>query len=193
MCGLTFELSTPKWLEVDRTLESFRHAGKKTRKSLHELKRGYVQWVEEEVWESAPSRLWDRMQAGLVLGAESFVQRILALARGEAGAVRRARNSGRERPGLAEVVKAVEEVKGEPLAQFKERRGDWGRDAVLLLGQEKAGCKLKALAQWAGAVDESAVSVAIRRLRQRMARHKALAQSMRRVEAALEADASKAC
>ena len=48
--------------------------------------------------------------------------------------------------------------------EFRDRRGDWGRDLVFWAGREYGGYTLRELGEWAGGVDYSAVSGAIARL-----------------------------
>ena len=175
----------PQWLAMQEVTEGFHFSGRKARRREVDRRKAYVQWVEEEVWENAVPSLWDGLRGGVVLGASEFAQRMLAAVRGEQKLVRRAREATRTRPSLATVVRAVEVAKGETLGGFKDRWGDWGRDAVLWLGQEVAGSKLKELAQWAGGLAESSVPVAIARLRRRAQEDKGLAQELKRVHAAV--------
>lgn len=176
----------PSWLAMEEVTEGFRFNGHKVRRREAERRRAYVQWVKEEVWENAVPTLWDGLRVGVVLGVGKFAQRMLAVVTGEEKLVPRVRKAARARPNLAIVVRAVEDAKGERLSGFKERQGDWGRDAVLWLGQEAAGSKLKELAQWAGGLDESSVSVAIARLRRRAQKDKKLALQLGRIQAALQ-------
>ncbi len=56
-------------------------------------------------------------------------------------------------------MKAVETVKQEKWSRFRDRRGDWGRDAALYLGRKHGGLKLKKLGELAD-VDYGSVSMA---------------------------------
>ena len=161
------EQARPCWLEVEASLEAFRHTGKRHRK-LSDAKclRAYVSWVEESVREDLPETYWERVRSGWWIGREAFGQRVRKLLHGEPAAVRveaeRARRQGRS---LGEVVRLVETERGQRLAEFAERRGDGGRDEILWLAREHTSLTLRQLAEWAGGVDPSAVSVAIARLK----------------------------
>jgi hypothetical protein len=99
---------------------------------------------------------------GLVLGTAEFALEILGARRGNP-------REQRELRGLARVVSwerimlEVERRKREKWEGFRERRGDWGRDAALWLGRRHGRLKLAELGRLAGGMDYGAVSVALRR------------------------------
>jgi len=57
---------------------------------------------------------------------------------------------------LEDIVKAVSSYKGEDWKQFVDRRGDWGRDMVLLLARKNTIMANKELTERVGGVDDSA-------------------------------------
>lgn len=72
-----------------------------------------------------------------------------------------------------EVVKAVENVKGESWNEFKDRRGDSGRDIVLSIARSSCGLTLRELGERAE-MSLDAVSKAASRVNRRMAVEKEL-------------------
>ena len=63
---------------------------------------------------------------------------------------------------------AVSSCKGEAWEQFVNRRGDWGRDMVLLLARKNTMITNRELEEHIGKVDDSAVAQAVRRLEKRI-------------------------
>ena len=70
------------------------------------------------------------------------------------------------------IVEAVEAVHGGRWEEFRDRYGDWGRDAALYLGRQRGRLKLEELARLSGGVGYTAVAQAIRRVRQQIDRDK---------------------
>ena len=79
-----------------------------------------------------------------------------------------------------EVVNAVETAKGEKWEQFAQRHGDWGRDLVLRVARECTGMTLRELGEAVGGMDYGAVSMAVRRIRLRMKRDRAIISAFNR-------------
>ena len=67
------------------------------------------------------------------------------------------------RPSWEAVVKAMERVRGEKWEAFRDRHGDWGREAALYLGRTRSGMRLRELGASVGGADYAAVSAAIKR------------------------------
>jgi chromosomal replication initiation ATPase DnaA len=57
--------------------------------------------------------------------------------------------------------------------EFRDRYGDWGRDAALYLGRQRGRLKLEELARVSGGMGYTAVAQAIRRVRQQIQKDKA--------------------
>jgi chromosomal replication initiation ATPase DnaA len=72
-------------------------------------------------------------------------------------------------------------VKGEEWAEFRDRRGDSGRDAALYVAQRRCGMRLRELAVAAGMKDYSTVSIAVRRFERRLAGSKRDRELLRQV------------
>ena len=85
------------------------------------------------------------------------------------------------RLGWEQIVKVVEELKQEKWEQFRDRRGDWGRDVALYLGRKRGGLKLKQLGELVG-VDYSSVGIALRRLELRCKQDPRWSRHLRQAE-----------
>jgi len=138
----------------------------------------YREFVEGAVRDGLVESPWERLEAGLVLGGKEFVGRMRRLAKGNAQQ-QPALRALQRRCGLAEVVRYVERVKGQPWAQFRDQHGDWGRDMVLWLGRKLCGAKLRELAELAGVTTEATVTVAVKRLEERMRREVELREKIK--------------
>jgi len=140
--------------------------------------------VEGRLREGQKEGLMARVKWGLVLGSEAYAERIrarLKVDRESAG-----RSWVRRRRSFEDVVKMVERVRGEPWAEFRDRKGDWGRDVVLWAARRYGGYKLRELAEKAGDVDYTAISMALKRLDLRAARDRLLAQVVKQVQSECE-------
>jgi REP element-mobilizing transposase RayT len=140
----------------------------------------YRREVEKQVKGEQKESPWQALKAGVVLGREAFVERVRQVATGDE----------REQPGLKalrvrvsfeDVVRAVEEEKGATWEQFYEKQGDWGRDLVLAIARRQCGLTLETLGKAAGGLRSVTVSMAIRRLAERLASDKKLQQTYRRI------------
>ncbi len=112
----------------------------------------------------------------MILGGADFARRVSrAATKGRSGAGRARRSAGAT---LAEIIAAVEQVKGESWADFRDRHGDWGRDLVFFLGRKDWAISLRELSAAAGGTDLVAVSMAGRRVPSRAKREPALRQAL---------------
>ena len=68
--------------------------------------------------------------------------------------------------------------------QFRDRYGDSGRDLVLWLGRKRCGLKLQDLAEAAGGLDYTSVSLAVKRFEKRRLQVKSLRQLAEQAEKA---------
>jgi len=156
--GLT---ETPPWLATREVLEML------GRGSQAERQRRYREFVDEPVREGVLVSPWERVEAGVLLGATEFVRRYRKLVHGnirEQPQLKRLRT----RPGLTEVVGAVERLRGEPWERFRDRHGDWGRDLVLYGARRHCGVRLRELAVAAGGLNYGSVAVAVQRFEKRL-------------------------
>jgi hypothetical protein len=80
--------------------------------------------------------------------------------------------------GWRQIVSAVQNVKGEPWETFRDRHGDWGREAVLWLGRRVGRMRLRELAQQMGGLDYSSAGTALGRFGRRLTTDRKLSHLM---------------
>jgi hypothetical protein len=76
------------------------------------------------------------------------------------------------------IVKAIESAKKEPWESFRDRYGDWGRDAALWLGRTVGRMTLAQLAEHIGGVDYTTAGAAAGRFDRRQRKERKLAATM---------------
>ena len=111
-----------------------------------EQRRRYRDCVETAAREELEQSPWEAIQEQVVLGGAEFLASLRKQIRGDSQEQRGARRLIEVRPGLEDVIAAVERGKGEKWDEFRDRQGDRGRDLVLQLGRRLCGLKLKELA-----------------------------------------------
>ena len=121
------------------------------------------------------------MLAGFVLGTESFARSLRQGLRIKEREQRQARKLARP-VSWPEIVSALEQARGEKWDDFSMRYGDWGRDAALWFGRRQGRLPLARLGELAGNMDYSAVSVAVRRFSQRIAKDTELRRKLDKIE-----------
>jgi hypothetical protein len=107
---------TPDWLECDTVLEL---GGKQT----SDRRRNYRDYVESAVREGLAESPWASLREQVVLGGTEFLAQLRGRVRGNDQEQRGARRLIQERPGLNEVIAAVEQVKAEKCEAFRDRPG----------------------------------------------------------------------
>ncbi len=160
----------PSWLHREAVLSRFGHGAR--------ARALYRRYVEEAIRSGHQESPLEEVKAGFVLGGEEFLEEVRARIRGDA----------REQPGLKEIVRplqfedivrVVSKHKGENWEKYASRRGDWGRDMVLLLARKNTMMTNRELAERAGGIDDSAVAQAVRRLARRIQENAGLARVLR--------------
>ena len=150
---------TPSWLHDAVVLSRF---GRGARGRV-----AYRRYVEEAIRSGIAESPLEEVKAGFVLGGRRFLEEVRKRIKGDA----------KEQPGLEairkplhldDIIKAVSSYKGEAWEEFVDRRGDWGRDMVLLLARNNTMMTNGELAERVGPVDDSAVAHAVRRLERRI-------------------------
>jgi hypothetical protein len=168
----------PSWLACDMVL------GLQGGRWREDLRLAYREYVEAAVREGSVEDPWEQLFGQIVLGSQEFLRSLREHWQGndrEQPALR----AIRARPTFAQVVAAVERLKGERWDQFRSRHGDWGRDLALYLGRKKGGLKLRELGDTCEGMDYAGVSVAVKRFERRVAADKDLARLLARAEAEL--------
>ena len=169
----------PPWLEYEAILEL--GGGKK-----EERRRKYRQYVESAVREGLEKSPWEDLREQVVLGGVEFLEGLRGWVKGDAREQRGAKRLAASRPRLAEIIKRVERVKGEPWEVFRDRYGDRGRDLVLYLGRRECGLTLQELAQAVGLEGYKTAATAIRRYEKWLQASKAERALLARVSSALQ-------
>ena len=170
--------SEPDWL-TQEVLGGL--CGGRTQKERRAAMRAYT---EEAVREGLPERPWERLIGGVVLGSEAFAKGLRkglkANQREQKGVL--ALNKGVSWP---EIVKTISMAKGESWEKFRDRHGDWGRDAALWLGRRVGRLSLRQLGELGGGVDYTTVGTAVSRFHRRLSNDARLSRAIRRIEAQL--------
>jgi hypothetical protein len=151
----------PSWLDSEVILRRVRGGS-----------AGYRKQTERRLCGATGESVWSSLKWGAVLGNERFavaVREGMQLHRETAG-----RRVLRRRRTFEEVVRIVEQMKGERWDDFRDRRGDMGRDLALWTARRCCGLTLGELGRKAGNMDYSAVSMAIRRFESRARQDKIL-------------------
>ena len=140
----------------------------------------YRREVEGQVKGEQKEPPWLALRAGVVLGTKAFLERAREVVQGDE----------REQTGLKalrvritfeDVVRGMEKEKGEPWERFRDRRGDWGRDMVLVVARRKCGMTQNEIGKAAGDLRAVAVNIAIRRMVNRLLSDKYLQQIYQRI------------
>jgi len=166
--------AVPEWLECGTVLEL--GGGRKGGERRH-----YREYVEGALREGVSQSPWEELREQVVLGGQKFVAGLREHLSGNDREQPGARRLREQRPGIAEVIRCVEDLKGEKWSDFRDRHGDNGRDFVLYIGRKVCGLKLKELAQTVEAGDYATVAMAVRRFESALKRGKSLQADERRV------------
>jgi REP element-mobilizing transposase RayT len=169
---------TPSWLNCEPVLRFMGGKGGGRRKA-------YRQYVERAVLEGAEESPWEQVQGQTVLGDPAYVGQMQEALRGD-GKEQAGLKQLQRRPRWEEVIRVVEELKGERWEEFRDRRGDWGRDVALWLGRMACGLRLRELAEVAELGHYGSVWTALRHLEQRQAADPGLARLLSSAQHKLE-------
>jgi hypothetical protein len=132
----------------------------------------YRNYVEEVIREGVMESPWEQLQDQVLLGGASLRKKVKRLVHGSR---REQRDISRlERREFSDIIEVVSRLKGEPWLEYRDRRGDWGRDLALWLGRRYCGLRLSQLGGLVGGLDYAAVSLAIARLSARIPKERAL-------------------
>ena len=132
----------------------------------------YRRLAEQRASAGGEESFWSRLKWGLVLGGESFARKARAqfqISRESSG-----RRGLRGCKTWAEVVRALEQARGEKWAKFAGRHGDPGLAMALYVARGCTGLTLRQLGVAAGGMDYTAVCMAIKRFALRLPKQKGL-------------------
>jgi REP element-mobilizing transposase RayT len=171
-------VTAPRWLDMQGLLNL---GGRGSRK---EQQAQYRKYVEDAVRQGLGASPWEELRGQLVLGSQQMWEQLKKQIRGQ----RREQPQMRmleSRPSLEQIVLVVAKLKGEPWSEFRDRHGDWGRDAVFYLGRRVAALSLAQLAAAAGGIDYAAVSAAAQRMTRRLQTDRRLAAILKQAQTQL--------
>ncbi len=151
----------PDWLTCDRL---WWHAGQE--KGV-DPKADYRRHLEDYVRQGVEEGVFARLTAALAIGGTTFIENLRRKVPKRAGGETNARSWRRLLP-FAEVVRAIESVRGERWDDFIGRHGDYGRDLALHIGRLKCGLTLRELGKEAGEMSVPGVAKACERMLKRL-------------------------
>jgi hypothetical protein len=165
----------PEWLTCERL---WWRAG--TEKSGG-AKAAYRRYLEDCLRQGVGEGAFARITAAVAIGGAAFVESLRRKVPPSARSDTNARAWRRLLP-FAEVVKAVEAVKGEEWGSFADRKGDCGRDLALYVARMNCGLSIPELAALAG-IGSAAASKALQRMKERLPGDRKLTSIFRKVSA----------
>ena len=127
----------------------------------------YRKYIQSHVTRGKDPKEYSTLKDRLLIGSAGFIEKMKELI----GPVTKEQSGRRlltKRVSLDNIVKVVEEVKGEDWDSFSNQYGDWGRPCVLYLARKRRGCTLREIGDWLGGVDYKTVSKTVERFRVRM-------------------------
>ena len=158
----------PEWLETGILLaRAGKGAGNKS--------RAYRERIEGYIRQGVMEPGWSRVKGLLAIGSATFLEGVKRRA-GQMVREMTGKRAYRERVGIEAIIQAVEREKKEGWEDFRDRKGDWGRDLILWLARWTTGMTLRAIGKQADGMDYAAVGIAIRRFEERCEREKELAR-----------------
>ena len=144
-----------KWLE---TAEILKRCGGQER-----LRRRIEDYVKQGVEESTLATI----KARVVLGSEAFLEAMR----------KRVKSLSKEQPdrkvmerflAIPRIIEAVEGICGRKWNDFRDVKGDWGRDMVLYVARYRSGKTLKEIGEAVGNMNYKAVGKAVERFQHRL-------------------------
>jgi len=152
-------VDVPEWLNCEELWLRGCDKGSDPRKE-------YRKWIEDYIKQGVEEKRFSQMAAAVVIGSTAFIAKVRKRILKDSGTASNRKLWKRLLP-FEEVVKAVEAVKGEEWVEFRERKGDSGRDIVCSAARSCCGLTLRELGENAG-MSVDAVSKAITRINRRM-------------------------
>src|SRR5689334_8091351 len=145
-------------------------------------RQSYREYVERAVREGLKISPWESVLDQVVLGSQEFLEKLKRSLEGGSKAERqRAEELSQRRPGWMDVLKSVEQVKGEDWATFRDRHGDRGRDLALYAARRWSGLTLSELAQRGGLKGATAAAMAVKRYGARLSRDRQEQAQLQRI------------
>ena len=155
--------ATPEWLSTEEILDFFGPGsrGKRRQEFRRQLETAAALGKWETDWKS-------QVRYTVLLGNAQFVARMRKLLRGDPDQQTGLRRASAAGLSWAEIVRSVSEVWGKPWEELLHSRGSGARETALFLGRLQGRLSLKELGVLTGGLHHNAVSIAIRRLGERL-------------------------
>jgi REP element-mobilizing transposase RayT len=166
----------PPWLETNATASLIEGDPKRWRSKYRAL-------VEAGAQEGAQSP-WPAVEAQSALGGDALLEQVRTQIKEGRREIVGKRFLSRRRK-FEDAVAIVERYRRQPWADFKERRGDPGREMVLWLARRHTGMTLGQLGERAGPTDYAAIAMALKRFELKMENDPKLRKTMRDLESLL--------
>lgn len=163
----------PEWLTKEVLLA--RAAGRRGKQQR------YRQKVEDLIRQGVEESPWDKLKVRVVLGTEEFAKKVTEKLKGtfrEHSGKREIRQKVR----FSDIVKVVERIKRERWADFRDRRGDYGKGLVLWAARRYTGMTLGQIGEAVGGIDYSAVSKVVARFEVKARKSRQLRQYQKKVQ-----------
>lgn len=158
--------SAPTWLTTEELL-------RRSSQQAEERHRAYRERVKQMLKGGGEETRLEQFREVAALGSATFVNQIKRLAAGGDRETER-RSRLRKRLEFAQVVEAVEAVRGEPRDAWIKQHGDWGKWLVLSVARAYTGQTLGQLGEVIGGKDYAAVCMGLKRFQRRMNHDKTL-------------------
>ena len=127
---------------------------------------------------------WPSVEAQTVLGGVAMIEEVRTQIK-EGHREIAGKRAWKRRRTFEEVVAVVEGHRGQRWGEFRDRRGDSGREMVWWLARRHAGMTLRELGEKAGRADYAAVGMALKRYELKMKKDPALRTETQMLERAL--------
>lgn len=111
--------------------------------------RAYRETVKHRLSKGVEESVFERLRDGTAVGSEAFCARIRDLA-GDVPREVAGKRQLRRRIAFEEVVRCVEQARGQDFATFVNTRGDWGKPMVMWLARRYCGMTLRELGELMG-------------------------------------------
>ena len=166
----------PEWLETKAVASLIEGDPRRWRSNYRAL-------VEAGAQEGAQSP-WPAVDAQTALGGRALIEEVRTQIQEGRREIVGKRSLSRRRT-FEDAVAIIERDCRRPWAEFKERRGDPGREMVLWLARRHSGMTLRQLGERAGPADYAAVAMALRRFESKMENDSELRTKMHDLEGKL--------
>ncbi len=173
--------SMPRWLHTGDLLRRAHRAAAQRRKQYRkDIRLRLTKGVDEE--------LFEKLSSSMAIGSSGFIDKIRAGASEDDLIGVTGKKALRRRVPCEEVIKAIEELKGEKWQEFVNKRGDWGRPLFFWAARRLCAMTLSEVGEVVGDMGFSAVSAAVKRFERRAKEDKKLAKLQERVFAMLNVE-----